>query len=151
MTDADRPAFVAALSELAATKSTKGLSTEQFAAWWNALRAKWTLEEFRAACVYLRDHHEFMPNPYHFEQLRQRATLDTDGEAWARARAHARSLPMHGGLLVETSSGDEKLDAVVRCIGGYRAIANATERDFLCDTRRCRRTTETDMRRRTST
>lgn len=129
MTDNEKPRFAAALAELSLLKHGAKLTTDAYDAWWNAMRGKWTLEAFQAACARLRDNCEYMPNPFHFEQLRKGA-LETHGEAWTRALAHAKSLPVSGGYLQEKPTGDVELDAVVRAIGGYKAIANATERDL---------------------
>jgi hypothetical protein len=129
MTDNDKPRFAAALAELSLLKHGAGLSTLAYDAWWNSMRDKWTLEAFLQACARLRDNVEYMPNPFHFEQLRKGA-LETHGEAWARALAHARSLPVSGGYLQEKPTGDVELDAAVRCVGGYKAIAAAGERDL---------------------
>lgn len=129
MTPADKPAFVAALTELALVKNNAKLTAEQFTAWWNALR-DWPLEQFTAACRVLVVTREYMPNPFHFEELRRQACAVNAGDAWARARAHARSLPAKGGFLQDTTSGDEFLDRVARACGGYKAIANASERDL---------------------
>lgn len=130
MIEAEKPMFVAALTELASLKPGAKLTTEQYGAWWNALRNDWALPEFRAACATLAREVEFMPNPFHFERLRKRASLEVAGDAWARAVEHARRLPTFGGHLVDVSSGDEFLDRVARACGGFKAIANATERDL---------------------
>jgi hypothetical protein len=129
--DADKPRFVAAIEELALVKSNAKLTKEAFRAWWNAIcQQGWAIEDFCAACAKLRDESEFMPNPYHFAQLRKRATSLTGGDAWSRAVAHARDLPAIGGHLQEQPSGDAVLDRVARMVGGYKAIANASERDL---------------------
>lgn len=125
----EKPQFLAALNELALLKHGARLSTEAYDAWWNALREKWTLADFKTACARLRDTVEYFPNPFHFEQLRRQAA-EQSGEGWARALAHARSLPVIGGYLQERPMGDVRVDAVVRAIGGYRIIAGATERDL---------------------
>lgn len=114
MTDADKPAFLAALNELAALKPGAKLTLESYAAWWNALREKWTLDDFRAACVTLRDTTEFMPNPFHFERLRRTATRKTAGEAWALVREAVRA----GAPCPD----DARIRATVRVLGGMRTI-----------------------------
>lgn len=113
MTDDQKPAFVAALTELAALKPGAKLARESYAAWWNIMRGGWSLEAFQQACQHLARTVEFMPNPFHFEQLRK-AQRPTPGEAWARALDCGR----HG----RSTSGDALIDAAVRAIGGYRAI-----------------------------
>jgi hypothetical protein len=124
MTDDDKPMFVAALTELAALKPGAKLAPESYAAWWNAMHERWSLEEFRAACARLRDTCEFMPNPYHFEQLRKAGRM-TAGEAWAQVREAARGyaeLPDDASIL-----------AAVRALGGIRAIGmtNTDQMQFL--------------------
>lgn len=113
MTESDKPMFVAALTELAALKPNAKLSPEVYAAWWNAMHERWTLDEFRAACARLRDAHEFMPNPYHFEQLRKAGRM-TAGEAWGLVREAAR----RDGDCPD----DDRIRAAVRALGGIRAI-----------------------------
>src|SRR5688572_1392913 len=112
MIEADKPEFCAALTELAALKPNAKLTPESYAAWWNAMQS-WDLRDFRQACARLRDSMEFMPNPYHFEQLRKAGRL-TAGEAWAAVREIARS----GGA----PHPDARVNAAVRALGGYRAI-----------------------------
>lgn len=113
MTEDQKPAFVAALTELAALKPGAKLAKESYAAWWNIMRANWTLEAFQQACQHLARTVEFMPNPFHFEQLRK-AQRPTAGEAWASALDCGR----HG----RSTSGDALTDAAARALGGYRAI-----------------------------
>lgn len=125
MIDADKPLFLAALNELALIKPGANLSEDAYVAWWNAMHERWTLEEFRHACARLRDTCEFMPNPYHFEQLRK-AALPTAGEAWNRAREIAKSLTHHRGFPQEATTDDAVLDAAVRAVGGYAALAMST-------------------------
>lgn len=123
MTDADKPQFVAALAELVALKPGAALTPEQFGAWWNAMRGSWTLEDFRNACHKLAQDCEFMPNPYHFAQLRK-AGGETAGEAFARARQIVRRL--YQREMASHQSGDPKLDAAIRACGGYEALAMCT-------------------------
>jgi len=113
MTEDQKPAFVAALTELAALKPGAKLAKESYAAWWNAMRKSWTLEDFKAACEKLAREVEFMPNPFHFEQLCKQSRT-TPGEAWTRALEVGR----HGGR----TSGDALIDKAVQAIVGYRAI-----------------------------
>jgi hypothetical protein len=113
MTEDQKSAFVAALAELAALKPGAKLAKESYAAWWNIMRENWSLESFQGACIQLARDVEFMPNPYHFEQLRKSARL-TAGEAWTKVLAVARS---NG-----RTSGDPLIDKAVFALGGYRAI-----------------------------
>jgi hypothetical protein len=113
MTDADKPGFVAALAELASLKAGAKLTVEQYGAWWNAMRGVWTLDDFRDACARLSREVEFMPNPFHFEQLRKAARL-TSGEAWALVRQAAR--------VGAPCPADPDIAAAVLALGGMRAI-----------------------------
>jgi hypothetical protein len=124
MTPEDKPRFAAAMTELAALKPGAKLTTLQYDAWWHALRDKWSLADFQRACAILRDTHEFMPNPFHFEELRQ-AQFGTAGELWSQALAHARTLSVSGGFLQERVSGNPLIDAAAQAIGGFKAIASA--------------------------
>jgi hypothetical protein len=117
MNDADKPKFAAALTELTALKPGAKLTTLQFESWWNAMRGRWTIKEFLAACERLVFECEFMPNPYHFEQLRK-AGQTTPGEAFAKAMEVARDCRPHDRL----SSGDPRIDAAARACGGYFAM-----------------------------
>lgn len=125
MIEADRASFAAALTELASLKPGAKLTAEQYTAWWNALRETWELEDFRAACRRLAREVEFMPNPFHFEQVRKSVARLTAGEAWARVREVAQ----RGG----STSGDSRIDAAARVLGGYRAIGytNTDQMHFL--------------------
>ena len=124
MTESDKPMFVAALTELAALKPNAKLSPEVYAAWWNAMHERWPLAEFRAACAQLRDSMEFMPNPYHFEQLRKACRM-TAGEAWAQVREAARN--------GDDCPDDRRIAAAVRALGGIRTIGytNTDQMQFL--------------------
>jgi len=124
MQPSDRIAFAAVLNGLAAVKPNAKITPEALDVWWQSFQA-WTIEEFRAAAVELVRTVEFMPNPYHFEQLR-RASAETLGESWARALKHAAALPVSGGFLQNRSSGDARLDAAAAAVGGWKAIASAS-------------------------
>jgi hypothetical protein len=126
MTDAEKPKFVAVLTELALLKPGAKLTSEAHRAWWNALREKWTMEEFRVAAAHLRDAMEFMPNPFHFEQLRKKTAI-TAGEAWNLARKACGSAIQSGHVTHNGTSGNERIDRAVRAIGGFGVIA-------MCDT-----------------
>lgn len=120
MLPADRAEFLRIVNGLAAIKPGKPLTTEGLDVFWQAM-AGWTIAEFRAAAAHLARAVEFMPNPYHFEQLRL-ASRPTAGESWARAVEHAASSAYRDGPL-----GNHIVDTCVRAIGGYSAIA-------MCDT-----------------
>lgn len=125
MTDADEVGFVAALAELASLKPGANLTPQAYVAWWNSMRGDWTLDEFRAACAHLRDAMEFMPNPYHFNQLRK-ASRPTAGEAWNKAIASCRTAWTPTGFRGGTS-GDPLIDQAVRALGGYSKIAQCDD------------------------
>jgi hypothetical protein len=115
MAPSDKPQFLAVLNGLAAIKPGAKLTPEGLDVWWTSF-ASWSIEDFRAAAAQLAKSSEFMPNPYHFEQLRKAGQM-TSGEAWALALDHARNgYDSHG-------PDDPRLNAAVRAIGGYRAIA----------------------------
>jgi hypothetical protein len=113
----DKPKFLATLNGLAAIKPGAKLTAESLTLFWNAL-SHWSIEDFTAAASQLARTSEFMPNPYHFEQLRKAGRL-TAGEAWASALEIARlGLYRHGHV-----HSDPNTEAAVRAIGGYKAIA----------------------------
>jgi hypothetical protein len=124
MQESDRKGFAAALTELASLKPGAKLTAEQYVAWWNAMREVWTLDDFRAACRRLAREVEFMPSPFHFEQLRK-ASRPTAGEAWALVREAARC----GGECPD----DPAIAKAVRALGGIRAIGmtNTDQMPFL--------------------
>lgn len=113
----DKPQFLAVLNGLAAVKPGAKLTPEGLDVWWSSF-TDWTIEDFRAAAAQLAKSSEFMPNPYHFEQLRKASRM-TSGEAWAAALEHARN-----GYGDESAAPkDPRIAAAVRAIGGYYAIA----------------------------
>ncbi|MEX2149019.1 MAG: hypothetical protein WD793_02290 [Steroidobacteraceae bacterium] len=116
MIEQDKPAFAAALAELALLKPGAKLAKETYAAWWNALKADWSLPEFQAACRELTKTCEFMPSPYHFEQLRK-SVRQTPGEAWALVLANVRHGAYRNGVTV-----GGLVDRVVLAMGGYHLL-----------------------------
>lgn len=112
MQPSDKPKFLAVLNGLAAVKPGAKLTAEGLDVWWHSFR-EWEIEEFSSAAAHLAKSCEFMPNPFHFEQLRKASRL-TAGEAWAEAREIIRS----GG----DCHGDPAIDAAVRALGGYRQL-----------------------------
>lgn len=112
----DRIEFVKALNGLAAIKG-KELTPEALEIWWRSM-GRWSIEEFKAAASHLATAHEWMPNPFHFEQLRK-AGEPTAGEAW---------LTVLGGKPLEPGSRVARAAAVC---GGQQAIRMANvERDL---------------------
>lgn len=120
MRDSDRAEFCRILTGLSAIKPGKQLTPEGLEVYFNALE-DWSIEDFKAAASHLAKSCEFMPNPYHFEQLR-RAAKPTAAEAWAEAIEHAAHGGYRGGPL-----GDALIDTCVRALGGYKAIAMCDE------------------------
>ena len=120
MTPADKETFCAILNGLAAIKPGGKLTAEAYEVWWLAMQ-DWPLDQFRAAAAHLAKSVEFMPSPYHFEQLRK-AARPTAGEAWAKAVASCRTAWTPQGYRGGTS-GDPLIDRAVHAIGGYAAIA----------------------------
>lgn len=108
----DKPKFLSVLNGLAAIKPGAKLTQEALSLYWGALSA-WNIEDFTAAANELARTQEFMPNPYHFEQLRKAGRM-TAGEAWAEVLAIARN----GGGEHESPL----VNSAVRAIGGYRAV-----------------------------
>lgn len=117
MTERDKPAFVAVLNGLAAVKPGAKLTTESYEVWWMAMK-DWSIEDFKAAAVTLIRTVEFMPSPFHFEQLRRRAGEHAADEAWSAVLANLRSGQYRRG---ETVGG--KADRIVRAMGGYASLA----------------------------
>lgn len=122
MTEAEKPAFVAVLNGLASIKPGAKLTPEAYEGWWLAL-SDWPLDEFRAAAIHLAKNCEFMPNPFHFEQLRKAGGM-TAAEAFDKARQIVRS--KWQSELLTYQSGDARLDAAIRACGGYEALAMCT-------------------------
>lgn len=124
MQPSDKPKFVSILNGLAAIKPGGKLTTEAYEVWWLAMQ-DWALAEFQSAAAHLAKSVEFMPSPFHFEQLRK-ASRPVVGEAWSKAIASCGSSWTPNGHTGGTS-GDPLIDRAVRAIGGYAAIAK-------CDT-----------------
>jgi hypothetical protein len=95
----------------------KQLSAAAIELYWRALQ-HWHIKDFRAAAAYLVRTCPFMPKPADFERLRD-AGKPTEGEAWAIALAHAAP----PGWRSLAPCKDPHIDAVVRMLGGYSAIA----------------------------
>jgi hypothetical protein len=112
----DRPEFLRILNGLAAIKPGKGLTPEALDVWWQAM-GDWALANFREAAGHLARTVEFMPSPFHFEQLRK-AGRETAAEAWVRV---VRQSPRWRGG--EQGDPDPLIDACIRAIGGNEKIA----------------------------
>jgi hypothetical protein len=81
--------------------------------------ASWSLPEFKTAAEHLLRTCEWMPTPFHFEELRK-AGRPVPAEAWLAAREIAKTWRANASA---PRSGVELVDRVVASIGGYRAIA----------------------------
>jgi hypothetical protein len=112
----DKPDFTAQLMGLSAIKPGAKLTKEAYEIWWQAMQG-WSLDDFKAASAQLARSVEFMPSPYHFEQLRK-AGRPTASESWAKVLAAVRASAYgRGGVVV-----NDLVDRAVAGIGGYRAI-----------------------------
>lgn len=115
MTSDDKPKFVSVLVGLKSIKPGPDLTKEAFEMWWSSMR-DWSIDEFAEAASALSKSVEFMPNPYHFEQLRQRIE-PSPYDAWASVVAHCAGAYRAGPLECNRTS------AVVAALGGYQTIA----------------------------
>lgn len=118
MQPADRVSFVKVLNGMAAMKPGGKLTPEAIDLFWESMRTDWTLEEFKAAANHLVKASKFMPNTFHFDQLR-RAGEPTDGEAWAVALAACS----HWRTPEKLPNG--RVARAVAAVGGFRSIAMA--------------------------
>jgi hypothetical protein len=127
MTPSDKVEFAKILNRLAAMKpGTNNLTEPAMEGWWEAMTAgNWSLDEFRQAANHLALSVEFMPNPWNFEQLRK-AGRPTAGEAFQKARKASGSCVHLGRYTENGTCGDAFIDRVVREIGGYKVIAQAS-------------------------
>jgi len=116
MVEADKIAFVAVLNGLAAIKPGAKLTAASLEIYWSALR-DWPIEDFRAAASYLASAIEFMPNPYHFAQLRRKVGA-VAADAWAAVLDNIRAGDYRNGTTVGGLA-----DRVVRAMGGYQVLA----------------------------
>lgn len=89
---------------------------------WFAAMADWSIAEFREAAAHLMRHEQFFPNPWHFEQVRKRASAMTAGEAWDFALDWVRKGRHHGEARAPAA-----IDRAVRAIGGWRALGHTPE------------------------
>jgi hypothetical protein len=119
MNATDKIEFSKILNGLAAMKPAAKLTPESLELFWRAM-TDWPLDEFKLAATHLAKTCEFMPNPFHFEQLRK-SSKQTAGEAWAIALRDCTcwrgARPSPGGLI----------DRAVSAIGGYKAIAMTSD------------------------
>jgi hypothetical protein len=121
MTPNDEAEFGAVLMGLASIKPGNKLTPQGVEIFWAAMQ-DWTLPDFKAAAAELSRRIEFMPSPFHFDQLRKAGRL-TAGEAWERARRASGSAIQCGQVTHNGTCGDPVIDRAVRAIGGYGVIA----------------------------
>lgn len=118
MQSTDRCEFARVLVGMAAVKPGGKLTAEALEIWWMTMRDTWSIEDFKSAAAHIVRTHEFMPSPYHFEQLR-RASEATAGEAWVAVLSGA-SLPI-----------GSRAYRAAQIVGGQQAIRHANiERDL---------------------
>jgi hypothetical protein len=118
MKPTDRKAFLEVVVGFAELKG-KQLSAPALELYWRAMQG-WELAAFRAAAEQLIRTCEFMPTPKDFEDLRKAGEL-TAGEAWAMVLDHVRSGFYRD--VPEIFADQPRIEAAVRAIGGFNAIA----------------------------
>ncbi len=116
MESSDKPRFMKILNALQSVKPGKQLTDEGLDLFWNAMH-RWSIDDFAAAASHLSGAVEFMPSPYHFEQLRK-ASKPIASEAWSEAMK--RCLHWRTG-----KSWGDVIERAVAAVGGYRALAMA--------------------------
>ena len=117
MQPSDRAEFVRVLNGLAMLKpGSNKLTPEALDVWWAAMRG-WSLTEFREAAAHLAKSVEFMPNPFHFEQIRKQAGEQTAAEAWVLVLQNLRRSEYRRGVTV-----GGRADLVVKGMGGYEGL-----------------------------
>ena len=117
MQDSDRAAFLRVVNGLAAVKPGAKITPEALDLWWASMR-DWPLDEFQKAAMHLSKTCEFMPNPYHFAQLRKQAGEQACGDAWAavvQVNRYSRIGREH--LLTP------RIERIVAAMGGWSALA----------------------------
>jgi hypothetical protein len=117
VTEKDFDGFSAVVMGFAELRG-KVLSPEAIVLFFRAMSG-WSLDEFKAAAEHLLRTCEWLPTPFHFEELR-RAGRPVLAEAWIEARSLAKAWRPN---MAAPRSSDEFLNRVVESIGGYRAIA----------------------------
>lgn len=136
MSPQDKPEFVRILVGLSAMKPGKELTSEVFDLYWSAL-SDWSLADFRAAANHLARSSEFMPNPYHFDQLAKQARRTNADASWEQIITNhgqtddpvaARSLRSLGGWRVIGFSESTRLPWLKeRFKEAYQSFANSAE------------------------
>ena len=117
MQPTDKPRFATIVTCIYGLKD-KTPTKVQLEAWWIAMQADWTIEEFEAAAAKVMQTAEYLATPADFAKLRKAATPDA-GAAWALVMQHIRSGKYRDGIPI----GDPVIDAAAAAVGGYKAIA----------------------------
>lgn len=127
----DKAEFLRVLNGLAMIKPGNAKLTEEVLdLWWAAMR-DWTIADFKAAATHLAKSVEFMPSPFHFEQLRK-AGRPVAGEAWAAVLEYVRqgTVLWDGGYrefsekYTNTSlASDPVALRAVAALGGFQQVA----------------------------
>lgn len=131
MLPTDKADFLRVLNGLAMIKPGHAKLTEEaLDLWWAAMR-EWSIADFKAAATHLAKSVEFMPSPFHFEELRK-AGRPVAGEAWAEVLEYVRKGTVHwmgGGRDFDPaySSSLKPTDPValraVAALGGFEQVA----------------------------
>jgi len=120
MTPGEKPEFVRVIVGLAALKPGKPLTDAGIDLFWNSMQ-HWDMQEFRLAAQHLARAVEFMPNPFHFEQLRK-AALPTARELWTRVTLLVQMAEhVRAAELAANPLPDAAVRAVV-AMGGWRQL-----------------------------
>lgn len=119
MLQPDKVEFVKIINGLSALKPSTKLTADAIELFWNAL-ADWPMDEFRSAANVLNKTCEFMPNPYHFEQLRKSAGVGKH-QAWAEARKRCVQSIEHP---------NDRITRAAQLVGGYYEIGHTLIKDM---------------------
>ena len=126
MQESEKPEFIRILMGLSTIKPGKEMTADSFQVYWDAM-CDWSLADFKVAANHLARTCEFMPNPFHFENLRK-AGRQTAGEAWEHVLRYVRTgsySGYNGPGRIEAPTADA--ERAVNAIGGYRIIAQSEE------------------------
>lgn len=117
MQSADKRKFLEILNGMAALKPGKPLTPNAIELFWNSMQ-HWSLAEFQAASNELMRSVEFMPNPFHFEALRKKASELAPMEAWTEATNRSANRRLF-------AMPEDRITRAVVCVGGYERLAMA--------------------------
>lgn len=114
MTPQDRQKFAAIITGFAEIKG-KQLSHAALDLYWYAMQG-WNIRDFETAAAHLLRSCEFMPTPKDFKDF-GKSNRPTAAEAWSQVLEHLKGGYRDGRGL------STAIDAAVRALGGYRALA----------------------------